>query len=136
VFQVRNHIVQKWIIQRNSPILFWRFRGVIDSGSVSTTSPVARWWTHWVITKRNDWPTTLCTTLNYVNPVPYPSIDTILIKLCFVNHRVLYNIESSTILMTLIDKNVLKLPKICPVLADMNTSIALHKNTIHCVLLF
>ena len=47
---------------------------------------VARWRTHWVITKRNDWPKTLCTTLNYVNPVPYPSIDTILIKLCFVNH--------------------------------------------------
>ena len=43
---------------------------------------VARWRTHWVITKRNDWPTTLCTTLDSVNPVLYPSIDTILIKLC------------------------------------------------------
>jgi hypothetical protein len=41
---------------------------------------VARWRTHWVITKRNDLPTTLCTTLDSVNPVP--SIDTILIKLC------------------------------------------------------
>ena len=43
---------------------------------------VARWLTHWVITKRNDLPTTLCTTLDSVNPVLYPSIDTILIKLC------------------------------------------------------
>jgi hypothetical protein len=42
---------------------------------------VARWRTHW-ITKRNDLPTTLCTTLGSVNPVLYPSIDTILIKLC------------------------------------------------------
>ena len=30
---------------------------------------VARWRTHWVITKRNDLPTTLCTTLDSVNPV-------------------------------------------------------------------
>jgi len=36
VIQVRNQIVQKWIVQRNSPILFWRFRGVIGSGSLST----------------------------------------------------------------------------------------------------
>ena len=43
---------------------------------------VARWRTHWVIIKRNDLPTTLCTTLDSVNPVLYPSIDTILIKLC------------------------------------------------------
>jgi hypothetical protein len=43
---------------------------------------VARWGTHWVITTRNDLPTTLCTTLDSVNPVLYPSIDTILIKLC------------------------------------------------------
>jgi hypothetical protein len=43
---------------------------------------VARWRIHWVITKRNDLPTTLCTTLDSVNPVLYPSIDTILIKLC------------------------------------------------------
>ena len=43
---------------------------------------VARWRIHWVITKRNDLPTTLCTTLVSVNPVLYPSIDTILIKLC------------------------------------------------------
>jgi hypothetical protein len=43
---------------------------------------VARWLTHWVITKRNYLPTTLCTTLDSVNPVLYPSIDTILIKLC------------------------------------------------------
>ena len=42
---------------------------------------VVRWRTHWVITKRNDLPTTLCTTLDSVNPVLYPSIDTILIKL-------------------------------------------------------
>ena len=41
---------------------------------------VARWRTHWVITKRNDLPTTLCTTLDSVNPVLYPSI------ICFVNH--------------------------------------------------
>jgi hypothetical protein len=40
---------------------------------------VARWQTHWVITKRNDLPTTLCTTLDSVNPVLYPSI------ICFVN---------------------------------------------------
>jgi hypothetical protein len=31
VIQVRNQIVQKWIVQRNSPILFLRFRGMIDS---------------------------------------------------------------------------------------------------------
>jgi hypothetical protein len=43
---------------------------------------VARWRIHWVITKRNDLPTTLCTTLDSANPVLYPSIDTILIKLC------------------------------------------------------
>ena len=30
---------------------------------------VARWRTHWVITKRNDLPTTLCTTPDSVNPV-------------------------------------------------------------------
>ena len=30
---------------------------------------VARWRTHWVITKRNDLPTTLYTTLDSVNPV-------------------------------------------------------------------
>ena len=42
---------------------------------------VARCRTHWVISKRNDLPTTLCTTLDSVNPVLYPSIDTILIKL-------------------------------------------------------
>ena len=42
---------------------------------------VARWRAHWVITKRNDLPTTLCTTLDSVNPVLYPSIDAILIKL-------------------------------------------------------
>ena len=121
---------------------------------------VTRWRTHWVITKRNDLPTTLCTTLDSVNPVLYPSIDTILIKLCVLltmpvasataemsfsvlrrlktyvrstmkndrlsslglmqygsiwgHFRVSYNIESSTILMTLIDKNFLKLSKICP----------------------
>ena len=33
--------------------------------------------THWVITKRNDLPTTLCTTIDSVNPVLCPSIDTI-----------------------------------------------------------
>ena len=43
---------------------------------------VARWLTHWVITKRNDLPTTVCTTLDSVNPVLYPSIDTLLIQLC------------------------------------------------------
>ena len=43
---------------------------------------VARCRTHWVITKRSDLPTTLCTTLDSVNPALYPSIDTILIKLC------------------------------------------------------
>jgi hypothetical protein len=43
---------------------------------------VDRWRTNWVITKRNDLPTTLCTTIDSVNPVLYPSIDTILIKLC------------------------------------------------------
>ena len=43
---------------------------------------VASWLTHWVITKRNDLPTTLCTTPDSVNPVIYPSIDTLLIKLC------------------------------------------------------
>ena len=32
-------MVQKWIVQRNTAILFWRFRGVIGSGSLFTTSP-------------------------------------------------------------------------------------------------
>jgi hypothetical protein len=32
-------MVQKWIVQRNSPIQFWRFLEVIGSGSLSTTSP-------------------------------------------------------------------------------------------------
>jgi hypothetical protein len=32
--------------------------------------------------KKHDLPTTLCTTLDSVNPVLYPSMDTILIKLC------------------------------------------------------
>ena len=45
---------------------------------------VARLRTHWVITKRNDFPATLCTTLDSVSPVLYPSIDTILIKLCIL----------------------------------------------------
>ena len=39
---------------------------------------VARWRTRWAITKRNDFPTTLCTALDSVNPVLYPSIDTII----------------------------------------------------------
>jgi hypothetical protein len=43
---------------------------------------VARCRTHWVINKRNDLPTTLCTTFDSVNPVLYSSIDTKLIKLC------------------------------------------------------
>jgi hypothetical protein len=51
---------------------------------------VARWRTHWVITKCNDLPATLCTTLDSVNPVLYPSIDTnsytINKTMCFVNH--------------------------------------------------
>ena len=38
---------------------------------------VPRWPTHWVITKHNDLPITLSTTLDSVNPVLYPSIDTI-----------------------------------------------------------
>ena len=46
---------------------------------------VARWRTRWVITKCNDLPTTLCTTLDSVNQVLYPSIDTILIKLCVLS---------------------------------------------------
>jgi hypothetical protein len=46
---------------------------------------VARWRTQWVITKCNDLPTTLCTTLDSVNQVLYPSIDTILIKLCVLS---------------------------------------------------
>jgi hypothetical protein len=32
-FKFCNQMVQKWMVQRNSPILFWRFRGVIDSNS-------------------------------------------------------------------------------------------------------
>ena len=39
VLQVRNQTVQKWTVQRSSPILFWHFRGVIGSGSLSTTLP-------------------------------------------------------------------------------------------------
>jgi hypothetical protein len=44
--------------------------------------------------------------------------------------RVSNNIESSTILMTLIEKNFLKLSKIfLRVLVDTNTSIAVYKST-------
>ena len=39
---------------------------------------VAKWRTHWAITKRNDLPTTLCTTFDSVDPVLYPSMDTML----------------------------------------------------------
>jgi hypothetical protein len=51
---------------------------MVRSGAIS------RLRTHWVITKRNNLPTTFCTTPDSVNPVLYPSIelDTILIKLC------------------------------------------------------
>ena len=58
---------------------------------------VARWLTHWVITKRNDLPTTLCTTLDSVNPVLYPSIDTILIKLCVL---LTMSVASATVVLT------------------------------------
>jgi hypothetical protein len=40
-FKFCNQMVQKWIVQRNSPILFWRFRGVMDSTSLSTTSDIS-----------------------------------------------------------------------------------------------
>jgi hypothetical protein len=44
--------------------------------------------------------------------------------------RVSYNIESSTLLMTLIEKNFLKCPiSTLRVLADTNTSIALYTST-------
>jgi hypothetical protein len=49
VFQVRNQIVQKWIVQRNSPILFWRFRGVIGSGSLSTWAYYQIYQKIWVV---------------------------------------------------------------------------------------
>jgi len=39
---------------------------------------VGKWRTRWAITKRNDLPTTLYTILDSVNPVLYPSTDTIL----------------------------------------------------------
>jgi hypothetical protein len=71
---------------------------------------VARWLTHWVITKRNDLPTTLCTTLGFV------FIDEMQNGAIWGHFRVSYNIESSTILMTLIDKNFLK----CTTLDSVN----------------
>ena len=39
---------------------------------------IARWRTRWSITPRHQMPTSLCETLDAVNPVLYPSIDTIL----------------------------------------------------------
>ena len=42
------------------------------------TREVARWRTRWSITPRDQMPTSLCETLDAVNPVLYPSIDTIL----------------------------------------------------------
>ena len=39
---------------------------------------IARWRTRWSITPRDQMPTSLCETLDAVNPVLYPSIDTIL----------------------------------------------------------
>ena len=47
------------------------------------------------ITKRNDLPTTLCTILNYVNPVLNPSTDTILCVLLVMP------VASATALMSL-----------------------------------
>jgi hypothetical protein len=44
---------------------------------------VARWRTRWAITRRNDLATTLCATLDHVNPVLYPSRYNIM---CFVYH--------------------------------------------------
>ena len=42
-------------------------------------------------------PTTLCTTLDSVNPVLYPSIDTILIKLCVL---LTMSVASATVVLT------------------------------------
>jgi hypothetical protein len=39
---------------------------------------IARWRTRWSITPRDQMPTSLCETHDAVNPVLYPSIDTIL----------------------------------------------------------
>ena len=39
---------------------------------------IARWRTRWSITPRDQMPTSLCEILDAVNPVLYPSIDTIL----------------------------------------------------------
>jgi len=56
----------------------YQLQAGIDLSLEDFRREVARWRIRWAITKRNDFPTTLCTTLDSVNPVLYPSIDTIL----------------------------------------------------------
>jgi hypothetical protein len=51
---------------------------------------VARWQTHWVITKRNDLPTVLCTTIGSVNPVLCPSLMTLIDKNLTLSKNLLF----------------------------------------------
>ena len=50
------------------------YQADIDLSLEDFRREVARWRTHWVITKCNDLPTTFYTTLDSVNPVRDPSI--------------------------------------------------------------
>ena len=56
------------------------YQADIDLSLEDFRREVARWRTHWVITKCNDLPTAFSTTLDSVNPILDPSI------MCFVNH--------------------------------------------------
>ena len=55
-----------------------QYQADIDLSLEDFRREVAKWRTRWAITKRNDLPTTLCTTFDSVDPVLYPSMDTIL----------------------------------------------------------
>jgi hypothetical protein len=55
-----------------------QYQADIDLSLDDFRREVAKWRTRWAITKRNDLPTTLCTTFDSADPVLYPSMDTIL----------------------------------------------------------
>jgi len=71
------HAVDK-IADDHVATIYEAYQADIDVSLEDFRREVARWRTRWAITKCNDLATTLCTTLDSVNPVLYPSIYTIL----------------------------------------------------------
>jgi hypothetical protein len=133
------------IIDHNTYVQIIDYNTNVSIINHSTFVPVidnntyARWRTHWVITKRNDLPTTLCTTLDSVNPDrtilhlfkkkiipdPLPLSRIMASTLLSLSYAPGYKIQllfyasitcrtSMKRTWTLIDKNFLKLFKICP----------------------